>query len=104
MTSSAWLTHETFAPHVGDRFDVRLVDDRTLTLELVEVTPGSATGGRGPEGQERLQFSLEFRGPATPELPQATYELAHAELGELAIFLVPIGAGPDGVRYEAAFA
>jgi len=37
-------------------------------------------------------------------LPQATYTLEHTELGELDIFLVPVG--PDGggrQQYEAVF-
>jgi hypothetical protein len=38
-------------------------------------------------------------------MPQGTYSLGHAELGDLELFLVPLG--PDGdarMRYEAAFA
>jgi hypothetical protein len=104
VTRSDWLTHDLFAPHVGDRFDVRLGEDRTLPLDLVETTESTEPGGRGPDGQTRLQFSLVFRGPAAPALPQATYGLSHAELGELELFLVPSGADADGVQYEAAFA
>jgi hypothetical protein len=75
-----------------------------MSLELVETEEGTEPGGPGPDGQERLQFSLFFRGRTAPLLPQATYSLSHPELGELDLFLVPIGADDDGVRYEAAFA
>jgi hypothetical protein len=75
-----------------------------LEMVLLEATASSEPGGPGPDGQQRRQFSLVFRGPAAPVLPQRTYVLAHAELGELQLFLVPIGADAEGMRYEAAFA
>jgi hypothetical protein len=39
-----------------------------------------------------------------PVLPQGIQRLSHAELGELDLFLVPIGPDAQGMRYEAAFA
>ena len=47
---------------------------------------------------------LVFSGPATPVLAQATYALAHDELGPMDLFLVPIGHDVEGnVQYEAVF-
>ena len=43
-------------------------------------------------GDRTELFSLLFSGPPGTPLPQATYSVAHPELGALAIFLVPIGA------------
>jgi hypothetical protein len=92
-----------FAGRVGEAFDVA-AGDAVLQVELVEATESTEPGGRGPEGQTRMQFSLLFRGPASPLLPQATYLLSHAGLGEIDLFLVSVGSGDYGVHYEAAFA
>jgi len=99
-----WLTHDQFAGRLGERFAVTAGDGPPVPIELVETTEGSEPGGRGPEGQERWQFSLVFRGPATPVMPQGIYPLAHPELDDLELFLVPIGPDAEGMRYEAAFA
>ena len=104
MSGTHWLTHEDFAGRIGEHFAVSTEEGQAITLELVEATQGREPGGLGPEGQERLQFSLVFRGPAQPMLPQSTYALRHDELGEVELFLVPIGPGGDGMRYEAVFA
>ena len=102
MSKIEWLTHAEFAGRIGEHFS--LVGGDGVTLELVEATETSEPGGRGPEGQERRQFSLVFRGPATPVLPQGSYRLGHQELDGLELFLVPIGPDSLGMRYEAAFA
>ena len=104
MARIEWLTYEHFAGRVGERFDVTAGDGEGLALELVDATQGSEPGGRGPDGQERLQFAVVFRGPADRVLPQGIRTLAHPELAELDLFLVPIGPDAEGMRYEAAFA
>jgi len=48
-------------------------------------------------------FSLLFRGPQTPFVPQGIRRLKHSKLGELDIFLVPVGKEKDGFQYEAVF-
>ena len=104
MTGIEWLTYDVFAGRVGDTFTMDLGAGRTQPVVLAEATQSSEAGGRGPDGQSRLQFSLVFHGPATPTLPQSIYRLVHEELGELDLFLVPIGPDADAMRYEAAFA
>ena len=104
MARIDWLTHDVFARRVSEQFDVTVGEGTSITLVLVEATESSVLGGHGPDGQERLQFSLVFRGPATQPLPQQTYRLRHAELGELDLFLVPLGPDAEGMLYEAAFA
>jgi len=47
-------------------------------------------------------FSLLFAAPP-PLLPQKTHRLHHDRLGELHLFLVPVGQTSDGFTYEAAF-
>jgi hypothetical protein len=65
-----------------------------LVLRLSEVDSRPA-----PAGYE--QFSALFRAPASPLLPQATYAVRHATLGELPLFIVPITADAQGATYEA---
>lgn len=97
-----WLTYDQFSGRIGERFGLVVGDGPASGLELIEATQGTAAGGRGPEGQERLQFSLVFRG--SPALSQGTYRIRHEELGELDLFLVPIGRDGELTKYEAAFA
>jgi hypothetical protein len=91
------LTKDAFLPLLDSVF--RLAEDELeLELRLVEV---EARWGKGPK---REPFSLHFLGPQEPVLPQKIYRLEHEQLGELEIFLVPVGRSEAGIRYEAAFA
>ena len=68
-----------------------------LTLELIEVME------RDPSPKIEL-FSLQFRGPAAPRLPQQIHRLEHDKLGAFEIFLTAIGADPEqGILYESVF-
>ena len=93
------LTIDTFAAHVGQSF--RDTEAGT-TLELLQVDDLTEVAQNVPPGQ-RAPFSLLFRGPAEPVVDQSIRTLAHDELGELAIFLVPIAREADGLRYQAVF-
>ncbi|EAP99102.1 hypothetical protein JNB_03000 [Janibacter sp. HTCC2649] len=104
MAMIEWLTDEHFGSRVGERFDAMAGDGVAVVLELVEVVTSDEPGGRGPDGQERTQFSLLFRGPLSPALGQGTYDVRHAELEDFVLFLVPLGPDADGPRYEASFA
>jgi hypothetical protein len=95
------LTHESFVPHVGTDFPARLGPDATLRLTLIEasVTGPAPAGGAA----RRRPFSLVFRGPRAPMLPQRIYRLEHEAMGPLEIFIVPIGSDAEGMRYQAIF-
>jgi hypothetical protein len=93
------LTQLDFAPLVADRF--RLVESAVI-LEL-ELLSAETASDRGHQGLSRQPFSLVFRGPHEPLLPQRIYSLRHPSLGALEIFLVPIGPDESGQRYEAVF-
>ena len=93
------LTFGDFSGRIGEGF--RLEERGGVAeLTLVEVTDLARRGNPGPR---RSPFSLVFRGPLSPVMPQRTYALEHASLGRLEIFLVPIGPDADGMRYEAVF-
>ena len=104
MDEQRWLTFDLFEDRVGEIFEVTLPGPTPVALRLVDATESSEPGGRGPQGQPRLQFSLLLRGPQEPLLPQALYPLHHPDLGDLDLFLVPVGRDADGTTYEAVFA
>ena len=94
MDPVASFTCESFRPYVGQRFEVA---DPSVELVLATTVP------KGQGARDGGAFSVYFHGPAEPLLPQATYELSHADAGEFAVFLVPVGRTVDGYEYEAAF-
>jgi hypothetical protein len=94
------LTAETFQAHRGTEFEVRDQGDEPVMLRLAEVR----SLGHQPHAPRVNPFALEFSGPSTPPLEQRIYRLGHPAIGELDIFLVPIGVDPaGGLRYEAVF-
>jgi hypothetical protein len=104
VAEPVWITFDMFEGRVGESFELSVADGPAMRTELVEAVETTEPGGTGPAGQHRTQFSLVFRGPLEPALPQATYGLEHAELGHLDLFLVPIGPDGAGMRYQAVFA
>jgi hypothetical protein len=97
-------TVETFTQCLNGTFTVRVDDSTSLALELIEVTPLPAhSPPRGSQPLKRAPFSLVFRGPKDPLLPQRIYRFEHESLGDLDIFIVPIGPDEEGLLYEAVF-
>lgn len=104
MAELQWLTHSQFVDRVSETFEVSGASVSAVTLVLAETSVSVEAGGTGPDGADRQQFSLVFRGPLDPFLPQGIYRLEHSELAAMDLFLVPIGPDSEGMRYEAAFA
>lgn len=94
------LELSSFAPHVGERFALRRAEPGAAPLDLVLLEANALAHG---EGRPRTPFSLVFRGPVQPVMPQSIHRLEHAAMGTLDLFLVPIGRDPQGIRYEAIF-
>ena len=99
------LTSAAFEPHVGERFELV-----TATGESFEVTLTSCaeTSYGSPEQWleqiDRVPFSLVFHAPGGELAPQQTFTVRHPQLGELEIFLVPLGPDRErGMTYEAVF-
>ena len=90
------LTADDFAPLVGERFELLLPEGEPLELRL---TSCDELGG-APEGARR-PFSLIFHGDRL--VPQQIWTLRHPQLGELELFIVPLGPEEGGMRYEAIF-
>ena len=90
------LSPSLFTECVDTQFDVLDDPSRMFGLTLTNVVEHVKT-----ERQE--VFSLFFHGPSAPFVPQGTHKLSHSHLGELELFLVPVGQDKDGFQYEAAF-
>ena len=84
----------TFAEHLNSNFRLHH-QPATTELELVEVSDGSTDG--------HVNFSLLFRGPLQPLLPQRIYPLEHDRLGRFDLFIVPVRRDANGLYYEAVF-
>ena len=91
-----FYTKEEFAEHLNTKFHIPLQPSGAVELELMEVVSTLST-------PRQEQFSIFFRGPANIYLPQRTYHMKHDAMGELDLFIVPIGRESDGFRYEAVF-
>lgn len=92
------VTPASFSEHLQTRFRVHYGGDAPLELELYEVSPYEKHPGPRTE-----PFSAYFHGPREAVLPQRIYRVEHDRLGEMELFLVPIGPDEKGMRYEVVF-
>ena len=92
-----------FEACVGQAFELRMDDAPSLSLDLVEVTSLGVRQRRADGTEGSKSFTLLFRGPPEPVLPQATYPLETNGLGQVGVFIVPMGRDETGVSYEAVF-
>jgi hypothetical protein len=94
------LMFEDFKDHVGAGFVIREDGVPPLVLTLAEATalPARFTGPGA-----RPPFSLIFSGSLEHALPQRLYRLQHEGLGEVTIFLVPVGKDAQSYSYQALF-
>lgn len=99
QVSARQLVFEDFADKVGETFSINEPDMPAIPLSLTEaqaLKPSGLPGVRPP-------FSLLFVARETRVLPQRLYRLEHGKLGDMTIFLVPVGKDEQGVRYQAVF-
>jgi hypothetical protein len=92
----AQLTPADFEPRIEETFCIPTPAGE-VQLRLVEVRK------LGQAHRQGSAFSLTFRSPPGPFLPQAIYPLQHPALGVLELFLVPLGPKDGGNSYEAVF-
>jgi hypothetical protein len=93
------LTHADFQSCLNQKFQITH-GGGTLEVELVSCR--TLASPRRKDAQ-REPFSVIFRGPREPVLPQRSYPIAGSSLGPLEIFIVPIGPDELGMMYEAIF-
>jgi hypothetical protein len=89
------LDRRFFEPYLETQFQVA---GGPIALQLVE-----CKRMKSYPGEPREPFSLLFRGPAEPMLPQKSYALSNEHTGPIEIFLVPVGRDAAGLLYEAVF-
>jgi hypothetical protein len=92
------LTIDDFTDRVGETFTVTATEGRTLRLTL-----RSVDGLYAPPDERRTPFSLEFIHEAQDHIPQQTVAVEHPQMGAFDLFVVPLGSGPGGMRYQAIF-
>ena len=97
------LVSDTFAGHVGEKFEVTPQAGQpfeTVLSSCDETRYGDHAGWREDIG--RVPFSLIFVAPGGELVPQGIFSLRHADLGDFELFLVPLGPNADGgMTYEA---
>lgn len=93
------FTFATFEPLVGETFRFFAAGPAPVDVVLTEAAELPMASDR----PVRAPFSLVFLGPPGTVYPQRTYQLEHPRLGSFELFVVPIGADTEGVRYEAVF-
>ncbi len=87
-----------FSQYLNQKFRIQLEAMEPLEVELIEAASGSDN-----ESSTSRPFSIIFRGPKDPSLPQGIYDIEHDKMGIPGLFLVPIGPDNDGMLYEAVF-
>jgi hypothetical protein len=86
-----------FAACLNQDFEI-VFSDGTLPLKLSEARPL----GIRPESI-REPFALTFVAGRPLRLPQGTYKMRHATLGEMEIFLVQVAVDQTSSTFEAVF-
>ena len=90
------LNSKVFAEQLHTKFKVKLTDEASVELELIEV--------KESETAPKLElFSLSFRGPHAQRLNQQIHHFEHEKLGPFDLFLTAVGVDQEGLVYEAVF-
>lgn len=91
------MTHETFNAILGETVTLEAegvrFEAKVKTVRLLRQQPG----------QERQPFAVDLWSPGDEYHAQQIYALSHPELGELSLFLVPVGEMDGGLNYEIVF-
>ena len=99
----------TFASHVGEQFQLHDPSGESRTVELVDAIGQASRRPTQERTPDTGSFSIVFQdhqGSTQSYLQQSVYRIEHAVVGQIDMFLVPIGPDADGngMRYEAVFA
>lgn len=94
------LQFADFANRVGESFAIAEQGLADLPLTLTEAEPLRAAWAKPGH---RPPFSLVFVGRHQQVLEQRLYRFDPAGIGEVDIFLVPIGKDANGFSYQAVF-
>lgn len=87
---------DLFAKEVGSCFVLKGSEEQTVDLELAEVSELK-------ERPHQASFALVFLTPKSSVVEQGLYDLQHERLGDMQVFLVPIGLTEERMQLEAVF-
>ncbi|AEE52992.1 DUF6916 family protein [Haliscomenobacter hydrossis] len=88
-----------FQPHLNETFSIRFTPEATHPAVLTKVTPWSHGSDK-----YRQPFTLELETDLKETYYlQGSFTLVHPTAGELVLFMVPLGLGSMGMRYEIVF-
>jgi len=94
-----FLGIEDFAQCVNQSFDVS-IGDTSVVMSLVSIRNLKANIY---PGMFRDPFALTFKSAALVVLPQKIYKMKNASIGEINIFICPVGRDVEGIIYEAIY-
>ena len=93
------ITIEDFKELLNQKIPIQFTPSITLDAELIEV---NLVKNYSP--LERSPFSFVLRtSQKTDYYPQGSYIIKHPTLGDMYLFLVPIGLDSEGTKYQAIF-
>jgi len=92
VRSPHYLRLATYVPLVGSTFRIHRQQARPLSVTLVSAMRLQGVGE---------SFSLIFRGHGNAKLEQKIYTIEHPRLGEVPLFLVPVGRPVKGQDFQA---
>ena len=91
------IDHTTFESLVGETVDLQAGDVKfQADIESVSLLKQNPDLVRQP-------FTVELQAHESISHRQQMYELSHPDLGELDLFIVPVGPGERGMCYEIVF-
>ena len=91
------ITHKSFESIVGETVELKAGDASfQAVVETVSLLRQNSGPGRQP-------FSVELQAHEDVSHGQQMYQLSHPGLGELNLFMVPVGPGKRGMCYEIVF-
>lgn len=93
------LTIADFQPHLNKEFSIRFTPEAIHPAQLTRLTPWGSENDKF-----RQPFTLEFETDLKEiYYLQGMFVLIHPDKGNLELFMVPIGMGGNGMRYEVVF-
>lgn len=101
MPAPTFPSIKDFAPLSGAGFNARAKSGDPVPVRLIEV---NSLGFHTPvERGGRESFSLIFHAPTERRWEQGSYAFSHPQLGEIVIFVVPLGVAEGHMQLQAIF-
>ena len=94
------MSREAFLPHLRSEFERATAGGVAVACRLIEV--GAAEELSGPAGRF-TSFALLFAAPKGFDGESRIYQVRHARMGSMELFMSPVGKCDKEVRMEAVF-